>query len=581
MAELTSNSNANSWSNTRKAAEQLRAIAWLRWRILANGFRRKGGAGELIGRILLFPVFAALALLPTMGAGTLGWYFVRQGEVAHVAWVLWGIFVTSQLLNINLGQPSTTFDPLELIRFPMPLSRFVLVRLCFGVLGPANLIVTLMSVAVVIGVAVAQPQLFAPALLALFVFAVTNVLFTRMIFAWIDRWLSTRRAREIFTACIFLFSIGIQYVNVRFNPGFQHADRHRGRVQELQPLQATFRGLDRDLFWLPPELTAEALVSASRRDVLPFLAETAACAGFAAAFLAVYTLRMRKEFRGENLSDVANAVGRAPAQRPAPTATPRVPVAAEYAGPALAGPGNSWIPSTLSPLLGKELLVLRRNTGLFYGLVAPAVMVFLFAGRMSARSGSHWVLLGAVAYALLGISPMSYNSFGLEGTGAQFYFFAPVSLRDVFLAKNVFGLLLALAEVLVVVALTTYVAGSPRPADCLFALLWAVGTLLLNMTIGNLRSVSAPKKVNPGRSMNKAQSAVSGYIAMGIYATCAAFGFGCELLAIYLHRPWIGILLMSTFATGACVVYAHGLSTIAAYALERRDTLFEELGKKI
>ncbi|MGI4829018.1 MAG: hypothetical protein ACRYFU_12620 [Janthinobacterium lividum] len=579
MAELTS--NPMGLSRSRMAAEQLRAIAWLRWRILANGFRRKGGAGELIGRILLFPVFAAFALLPTLGAGVLGWYFVRQGEVAHIAWVLWGIFVSSQLLNVNLGQPSTTFDPVELIRFPMPLRRFVLIRLCFGVLGPANLIVSLMSVAVVAGITVAQPRLFVPSLIALFLFAITNILFTRMIFAWIDRWLSTRRAREVFTAFIFLFSISIQYVNVRFNPGFQHTDRHRARAQGNQPLQARFRKLDRDLFWLPPELIAGAVTSASNHHGLPFLAETTACAGFAAVFLAVYTVRMRKEFRGENISDVANAVRRSPAQRPPPAASPHLAAAAEPASRTLPAATRSWIPSTLAPLLGKELLVLRRNTGLFYGLVAPAVMVFLFAGRLSTRNGSPWVLLGAVAYSLLGISPMSYNSFGLEGTGAQFYFFAPVPLREVFFAKNVFGLLLALGEVLLVVAITTFVAGSPRPADCLFALLWAVGTLLFNMTLGNLRSVSAPKKVNPGRSINKAQPAVSGYIAMGIFAGCAALGSGCELLAIYLQRSWVGILLMTAFAAAACLVYANGLRKIEAYALERRDTLFQELGKKI
>ena len=563
---------------SRLAAEQLLAIAWLRWRIVANGFRRKGGAGELIGRILLFPVFAAFALLPTGGAGILAWYLVRQGELDHVSWVLWGAFITSQLLNINLGQPGTTFDPLELIRFPLPLRRFVLIRLCFGLLGPANIIVTLMSVAAVAGITVAQPSLLPAAALSLFVFALANIFFTRMIFAWIDRWLSTRRAREVFTACIFLFSIGIQYVNVRYNPGFQgHRDHRHAGSPGLQPMRARFQYLQPYLAWLPPELATDAIEAADRHEPLPFVADNAACAGFAALFLAVYTLRMRKEFRGENLSDAANAVSRVE-PRPASPTPQAPPLATSHALPPLS---FSWLPGTLFPLLGKELLVLRRNVGLFYGLVAPAVMVFLFAGRMSARSGSHWVLLGAVVYSLLGISPMSYNSFGLEGTGAQFYFFAPVPLREVFFAKNLFALLLAFAEVLLVLAITTYVAGRPRPVDCLFAVLWALGTLLLNMTLGNLRSISAPKKVNPGRSINKAQSAVSGYLAMGILAACAALGFGCALLAAYLHRPWIGIVLMAAFAATACVVYAQGLNGIEAYALERRDTLFEELGKKI
>ena len=49
-------------------------------------------------------------------------------------------------------------------------------------------------------------------------FALVNIFFTRMVFSWIDRWLSTRRAREIFTGMIFVVSFGIQYINFTFNP---------------------------------------------------------------------------------------------------------------------------------------------------------------------------------------------------------------------------------------------------------------------------------------------------------------------------------------------------------------------------
>ena len=135
-------------------------------------------------------------------------------------------------------------------------------------------------------------------------------------------------------------------------------------------------------------------------------------------------------------------------------------------------------------------------------------------------------------------------------------------------------------EVLTIVAITSYVAGHPNLVDALFALLWAVGTLLLNTTVGNLRSVAAPKRVVPGRSMNKAQSPVSAYIAMGILIACAGLGFGVDLLATYLHQPWLGLGFMLAFAIGATVLYAQGLKGINTYALNRRDTLFEELGKK-
>ena len=561
------------------AAQQLRAIAWLRWRILANNFRRQGGAGELIARIFILPLFAAVALVPTAGAGFGAWYIAREGQLGKLVWILWAIFALSQFLNINLGQPGTTFDPVELIRFPMPLRRFVLVRLCFGLLSPANAMVGLLSAAVVIGLTIVHPQLFLAALVAVGIFALTNVLFTRMVFAWVDRWLSTRRARELFTGLIFAASLVFQYLNVNYNPAFQHGRTRGALAQKLHWIAPTAQGAQPFLAWLPPELTTAAIQAGHHGAVGPFLTTTASCALFAALFLAVYVARMRTEFRGENLSDLAAAPLR-PSRPLAPLQhTPALPQPLAPATPATAAT-NRFLPSSLAPLLGKELLILRRNIGLFYGLIAPAVMVFLFAGRLSIRHGSHWVLLAATAYALLGISPMGYNSFGFEGTGAQLYFLAPVPLREVFFAKNVFLWLLALAEVAVVLAVVGFVAGRPTPVDAAFIVLWSVGTLSLNTWLGNLRSVAAPKRVNPGRTLNKAQSSLSAFIAFGVLGGCAALGFGCQFLAAYLDRPWLGLLLMTLFAGAGLGAYFRGLRRIETYALDRRDQLFEELGRK-
>ena len=301
---------------------------------------------------------------------------------------------------------------------------------------------------------------------------------------------------------------------------------------------------------------------------------------YAAVFLAVYAVRMRTEYHGENLSDQANAV-RSPA--PPGGSSKSASGSAVLAYPQATAASSATrilVPATLLPLLGKEFLLLRRNTGLLYGVIAPVVMVVLFAGRMYLSGGSHWLLLLAVAYAMLGLAPQSYNSFGLEGAGAQFYFMAPVPMREVFFAKNVMHFLLALFEVFAVIAIVANVAGRPRPLDAAFVFLWACGTLLLNTTVGNLRSIAAPKKVNPGRTINRAQSQVSAWIAMGILAGTAGTAFGLQALAVYLHQPWLSLGVMAAYAVGALVAYQAGLRGIEAYAMERREALFEELGKK-
>ena len=571
-------------AGARLGWEQFRAIAWLRWRIFANGFRRKGGTAELIGRILLLPLLGSLVLLPAGLAGFFAWRLAVLGTLGQLPLVLWAAFGLTQLLNINLGQPGTTFDPTELIRFPLPLRDYVLVRLCFGLLSPANVAVTLMSFAVFVGLTLARPRLWLWTLLATVAFGLANVLFSRMIFAWVDRWLSTRRAREAFTGLIFAASLLFQYLNVTYNPGFQSSHARAVRPANLHRAQALESRLHPWLRWLPPELTGAAVLSAEHREFPSSLARDGLVFLYAAGFLLVYASRMRTEYRGENLSDVANAVRttpRRPAIAPAGTAAGATGTRAlALSHPAASLRPSGLLPASLGPLLGKELLVMRRNTGLLYGVVAPTVMVFLFAGRLSLRGGSQWLLLLAVGYALLGLAPMSYNSFGLEGPGSQFYFMAPVPLREVFFAKNFMQFLLALFEVCAVIAIVAYVAGRPHVDNMLFVLLWAAATLLLNTTLGNLRSIAAPKKINPGKSLNRAQSQVSAWIAIGVLVGCMALGASFQFLGVYLHRNWIALGLMSLFAAGAVLVYGQGLRGIERYAMDRREQLFEELGKK-
>jgi ABC-2 type transport system permease protein len=77
-----------------------------------------------------------------------------------------------------------------------------------------------------------------------------------MVFAWVDRWLSTRRAREIFTGLIFAFSIGIQYLNFAFNPAYNHGHAYHHDISRRVTFMANLYHRAHPLLaWLPPELT--------------------------------------------------------------------------------------------------------------------------------------------------------------------------------------------------------------------------------------------------------------------------------------------------------------------------------------
>jgi ABC-2 type transport system permease protein len=555
------------WTSTQTRA-QFTAIARLRWRITVNQFRRKGGAGELAGRIVIYLIASAVSLTLMFAAGSLSFVAAHFGHLARIDLVLWGIFALSQLTNIQIGQPGTVFDPTQLIRFPMRSSTYIAVRLFFGLLSPANILGALLSFAAAVGVTIAIPSLWLCAFIAMALFALTNALFSRMVFAWVDRWLSTRRAREVLTGCIFAFSIGIQWLNFTFNPAYGHHKHSTNAMDHIATTVRLYHRAEPIIGVLPPGLITTSLLRAHQGQIAGYAIFAAACGLFALLFFAIFAWRMSIEFRGENLSDAANAVSTKPVTRQAPLTTRHS-----------SRPGFS-LPSTIAAVIGKEFLQVRRNTGIFYGMIAPVAFVFIFAGKLATRGNASWVFPAALAYTLMGIAPLSYNSFGLEGAGSQLYFMAPIRLRDVFLAKNLVNFVLAFIEIAAVFAIISYVALPPSPTMIAAAFLWAAATMLLSTTLGNRRSIIAPKKIDLGRTASKQASPLSGLISIGVLLGSSAIGAGFLFLAMYLNAYWLLLPLFLALAVGAFAFYLQGLGAIDSYALANRDTLFEELCKK-
>jgi|GEM_PF-666114 len=580
------------WTSAQTRA-QFSAIAWLRWRILANSFRRKGSTGELIVLIITYPIAACLALAPILGSGFGAYLFTTHNHLSRISWLLWAIFILCQLLNIQLGQPGTTFDPTQLIRFPMRLRNYTVVLLFFGLLSPANVTGTLMSLAVAAGIIVAAPSLWLYALIALAVFAATNVLFSRMIFAWIDRWLSTRRAREVFTAIIFAGSLGIQWANFKFNPAYNHHQVHTHNIsqqrvaqQHIEWIGHLYQHAQPWLAAMPPELASNSLIKATQHALPAFAGYTLAAALYGALFFLIFALRMRTEFRGENLSDAARAAPPKPAKRTAlePAATQAPTSFAPAVNDAEATPATTPTDGTsslIATIIGKEILYVRRNTGILYGLIMPIFLVLIFVSKFAARSGSSlWVFPAAVAYTLLAICPLSYNSFGFEAAGAQLYFLAPIRLRDVFLAKNLLNFLMGMFEIALIFAIVTYMAGLPSLKIALASTLWAIGTMAINLVLGNRRSLSNPKRIDVQKMSRRQASQLSAFISMGILLVSAGLAAGLYGLCFWLHQMGALVPLFAIFAAVCVGLYLRFLNSIDRYALDHREELFAELCKQ-
>jgi ABC-2 type transport system permease protein len=190
-----------------------------------------------------------------------------------------------------------------------------------------------------------------------------------------------------------------------------------------------------------------------------------------------------------------------------------------------------------------------------------------------------WVFPAAVGYTLLAISPLCYNSFGFEAAGVQFYFLAPVRIRDVLLAKNIFNFTMAAVEIVAIFGIICYVASVPTPQTAIMAVLWAAGTLLINTAVGNRRSITTPKKVNPQRMANRQTSQLSAMIALGILMLSSSVAAGLLFGALWLHVMWTLIPVSIVFAGIGVFVYERSLRSIDRFALDHREELFAELCK--
>jgi ABC-2 type transport system permease protein len=566
-------SNHEPWT-AAQSRSQFAALAHLRWCLFRNAFRRKGNVGELVSRILFFPIIGIIAFGPIVGCGIGAFYIVSSGHLAMLPLLTWGIFLLWQLVSINIAQPNLSFDINVILRFPLSFPRYLAARLVFGLLSASNVIGTLGLVAADIGVGIAEPALLAWSTLLLAVYALTNIVFTRMIFVWIDRWLSTRRAREVLTAFVLFTSLGFQYLNVTFNPGLPGRHHHTSAhlpfllklLHRLQPVAAFF----------PPGLTAASIINFTRGRILIAIASLIGLILFGALFFAIYAWRMRREFHGELLSELNTSRPPAPARARTPAPAPD-PANALLAYSATRTFGLSPI---MAACLRKELIYLRRNTNQLYGFIAPIFMVFLFAGRMGAtgRFGTY-VFPTAVAYAILGASILSYNCLGVDGTGIQLYFLAPINLRDVFLAKNLIGFLLNLIELVLIFVVISFVAHPPSLVIGLATCCWLLFATFANAAAGNLRSITAPKKVDLAKVSRKQMSQFSALIALGVVAACFAIGFGGVVLAVSLDRLWLMIPFFLVLAAVAFVVYVQVLNRLGARAMDHREDLAEELCK--
>jgi ABC-2 type transport system permease protein len=544
------------------ARQQLAAVAELRWRIFANSLRTFRGRMELASRIFTGLAFAAGGIGGAIGLGGVAWFVVSQKNPEWLGGLLWPVFLFWQLFPLMATAFTQNVESSNLLRFPLSYRSYFLIRMAYGSMDPATAVAGMWLLGIDIGVGVARPSLFPWATIVLLTFALVNLLLARVLFAWLERWLAQRRTRELMGILFFLFILSFQLIGPLIAV-YEHRP-----IPETRILGRQISGAQRPL---PPGLAAAAIARALTRqsvsDTLtssgnPFL--LLLCYGI--AFLWLLNFRLRAEYRGENLSESAGRKalsGGLPAVRP--------------------GWNLPGVPGPVAAVFEKELRYLGRSGPMLFTLIVPLFMLAVFrtSGKnegLFAHAPQLTFPLGA-AYSLLLLTNLSYNNFGADGNGTQFFFASPVRFRQIMLGKNLAHTAVFALEVLLVWLGTSVLYRPPTLGVTLATLGGILFALPIDLAAGNLFSIYSPSRIEAGvfgRQRASLTTVLSSFVIRGVL-----FGGGAVML--WFSRgygdSWLEPLIFILPAVFAFAAYVFALERVDGIALRHRENLISNLGR--
>jgi ABC-2 type transport system permease protein len=538
---------------------QFAAIANLRWRLFVNSLRTTRGALELASRIVIGLLIAVGSVGGAFGMAAGAAYFISHGKAEWISGLLWTVFVFWQMFPIMATAFTENADSSALLRFPVTYRSYVLISIVLGALDPATVLGGTWLLGIFIGIGLATPALLPWTAVVFTAFALVNLLLARMIFAWTERWLAQRRTREILGIFFLLIMLGVQLIGplMRQYSGPPNPQAIQ-MVERLSPVQRA----------LPPGLAGTAVVEMLGGSYATGFGYFALLGVYGTVILVLLNLRLRAQYRGENLSETLQ-----PKNARAPT---------ERLSPGWNLPGLS---GAVSAVFEKELRYLRRSGPMLFVLVMPIFMLVVV--RAGPSNGEHnggfflrnpnMAFPAGVAYAMLMLTNLIYNSFGGDSGGIQFFYASPVRFKQIVLGKNLAHMAVFALEIIVAGLAVKLMYGMPNP-DILFATL--AGTLFaapLNLAAGNLLSVYSPKKVDYSTFGRQRASQITVLASLAIQV--AIFGLGALILLFtrYHHSYWLSGLIFLVLAAFAFALYALLLHRVDRVAMKRQEVLMAEL----
>lgn len=535
------------------ARQQYAALAAMRWSLFRNSVRTTKGAIELGARTVSTLVFSVMALGIAFGMGAAAFAAVHRGHWELLPIPVWVVFLLWQTIPISLASFQQQFDMSGLLRFPLGFSSFVVLHLIFGLIDISTILGGLCCLGMWIGITAARPSMAISAGVALLAFAAFNVLLVRAVFAWIDRWLAQRRTREMVMALFFVGILSLNFLNPAFHQGGRMSAH--SKTEAMQWLHT----VERVQVWFPAGAAAQSMEAAGQGSAPELVGFLALLCMYGAAAGGALGYRLGAEFRGESF-------GEAPARRKAEAHS------------------GKWLLDGSGPVaavMEKELRTLFRAIPLLYGVGAPLVMVFLFAGMFRHGGKGHfniaWGLPVSVAYVMIGFTQLIYNNLGTEGTGIQVLFLSPTPIRKFILGKNLFHAALFVVDAALVTMLAAFRFGSITPLMLGITWAWILFAVPVHLSAGNLFSLLMPYRINMARMGRQSGAQANALLSILVQAIVLGIGAAVFFLCSLYARQWLTIPILIALAFAGIVAWFRVLAHTDILANRRREDLISTL----
>jgi ABC-2 type transport system permease protein len=589
--------------------QQLRAVVWLRWRLLVNQWRRAGAL--TVALMVVVTVGALVTAIPlSIGAFLLGEYAIPRATPAYLMYAWDGLLIAFLFFwSVGVVTELQRTEPLslaKLMHLPVSVTGAFLINYLSSLLRLSLIVFGPIMLGFALALVVVKGILLVPVFLLLAAFLLMVTALTYQLQGWLASLMSNpRRRRTVVVATTAIFVLIVQLPNLlnffapwgprqQFGRSAKFKDEiakinhayEAGEFDAQELLRRTQQAMEEQKHTVQTEDRASLKEWEQTADLanmilpvgwLPFGVKAAAEGRVMPSILGLLgmgLIGMASLYRAYGTT-IEMYQGQSSNRRGRPVAAAAVaqPAAAQKTGTRLI---ESRLPGLSEPVSAVALSGLRslmRSPEAKMMLLTPLIMIPIFGSMLwSGRANipemvRPLVAFGGMLFVLLGMVQMMTNQFGFDRDGFRVFVLSPASRRDILLGKNLAFAPMAMAIAAIVLVVVQILC--PMRLDHLLTTVpQYLSMFLVFCILSNLVSIYAPAHVaagslrpaNPKLTTILLQTVVIG-IMLPLTQAVILMPLGVEfLLRFFGWGRGVPIYLILSIVECALVVFMYYLS---------------------